>query len=285
MPFARRHPLLAYFVLTFALSWGGVLFVVGAHGFQGETIQSDPLFPLAVAAMLGGPSIAGLLLTGLLDGRPGLRALGSGLFRWRVDVRWYAVALFGAPLVVIATQLALSLVSPAFRPGLFTVSDKGALLLFGITAGVVVGIFEELGWTGFVVPRLLPSYRILTTGVLLGVVWGAWHLLTNAFLSTRATSGDVPLATFLIARSVSLLFGSLPAFRVLMTWVYDRTGSLLLAMLMHASLTTSALILNPSTIAGMDLLIADLASIGAWWLLVAAIGRSQGFGQPHARTT
>ena len=285
MPFAVRHPLVSFFVLTFAISWGGVLLVVGANGFQGETIQSDPLFPVAVAAMLGGPSIAGLLLTGLIDGRTGLRGLGSRLRTWRIGARWYALALLSPPIVFIVTQAILSPASPVYRPGLFTVGDKGALLLFGITTGVVVGILEELGWTGFVVPRLLPRHRVVTTGVLLGVAWGAWHLLTNAFLSAGSTAGDVPLTTFLIARSVSLLAGALPAFRVLMTWAYDRTGSLLLAMLMHASLTASTLILNPVTIAGEQLLIVDVASIGAWWLLVAVLARWPGFSRPPAART
>src|SRR5687768_12436128 len=71
--FIARHPVATYFALTFAISWGGVLLVIGKPSGTGVKAQDSPLFPFAVLAMLAGPSVTGLLLTGLLDGRPGLR--------------------------------------------------------------------------------------------------------------------------------------------------------------------------------------------------------------------
>ena len=62
----------------------------------------------------------------------------------------------------------------------FTVSDKPILFLMGIAVGLVAGIFEELGWTGFAVPTLLRlRYGVLGTGLIVGVLWGAWHLPIN----------------------------------------------------------------------------------------------------------
>jgi CAAX protease family protein len=63
----------------------------------------------------------------------------------------------------------------------------------------------------------------------------------------------------------------LTAYRVLMVWVYDRTESLLVAMLMHASLTTSTMILGPLAIAGGPLLIYDVVSALVWWVVVAEV--------------
>src|SRR4030067_33659 len=69
---------------------------------------------------------------------------------------------------------ALSLPSPVFLPGIFVSDDKASLLLSGITAGIMVGIFEELGWTGFAIPTLRLRYGVLTTGLIVGFLWGAW---------------------------------------------------------------------------------------------------------------
>jgi hypothetical protein len=124
-----RHPASAYFALTFAISWGGVFLVIGGPGgMRGTTPQNDPLFPFAVLAMIAGPSVAGILLTGLIHGRAGLRESRSRLLKWRVGARWYAVALLAAPVLSTVVLVALSLVSPEFLPGMFVTDDKTALL-------------------------------------------------------------------------------------------------------------------------------------------------------------
>jgi uncharacterized protein len=180
-------------------------------------------------------------LTALLYGRAGLRELLSRLFKWRVGARWYALALLTAPLSVTAALLALSLTSTEFLPAILTTSDKATLLLIGIFAGLMVGIFEELGWTGFAVPRMRLRYSVLSTGLFVGLLWGSWHFLPF-FWGSGTTSGVVPVTLFLLV----LLFSWLPAYRVLMVWVYERTGgSLLVAMLMHVSLVASNVILAP----------------------------------------
>src|SRR5215217_2199643 len=97
--FINRHPLMSYFAPTFAISWGGILIMVGPGGTSGTTWQSDPLLPFMGLAMLAGPSVADILLTSLLYGKAGLREFGSRLLRWRVGARWYAVALLTAPLL------------------------------------------------------------------------------------------------------------------------------------------------------------------------------------------
>ena len=114
-----------------------------------------------------------------------------------MGTRWYAVALLTAPLVdAMAVLLALSLLSPEFLPGIFASADKASLLLVGIAAGLMVGVFEELGWTGFAVPRLRLRYGVLTTGLIVGVLWGAWHFLGNVWAS-GASAGALSLALFL----------------------------------------------------------------------------------------
>lgn len=270
--FIKRHPVLTYYALTFAISWGGVLLVivVGGSGILATREQFERLLPFMIPALLGGPSIASLLLTGLVSGRAGFRDLWSRLLRWRVAAGWYAVALLAAPLVMLAVPFALSLASPVFVPTLFTTSDKASILLFGIVWGLIVGFCEELGWTGFANPRLRLRFGVLSTGLIMGVLWGAFHLPTNAVWGGAHVSGGLPLALFLTVYSLSFLVGQLPAYRVLMVWVYDRSESLLVAVLMHASLTACSLILG-SSVTGGAFLTSLFVVAAAQWLVTAAV--------------
>src|SRR5215216_4910020 len=134
--FIKSHPVLTYFGLVLAISWGGVIIVVGPGGIPATNKeQYETLFPMAILAMVAGPSVASILLTALLYGRAGLREFGSRLLRWRVGARWYAVALLTAPLAFTATLLALSVLSHEFLPAIFTSDNKAALLLGGIAGG------------------------------------------------------------------------------------------------------------------------------------------------------
>lgn len=257
--FIKRHPVLTYFALTFALSWGGVLLVIGGPGALPATLeQFETLGPILYLVMLVGPSVAGILLTGLVYGRTGFRELLSRLLSWRMGARWYAMALLIAPLSMMAVLFPLSLTAP-----IVATEDKASALLTAIVAGLMVGIFEELGWTGFAIPRLRRRYGVLTAGLIVGLFWGAWHFLL--FWESDSFSGALGLALLLVR-----LFSWLPAYRVLMVWVYDRTQSLLVAMLMHASLVASGPLLQPS-LTGMPALTFTLVWAVALWLVVAAV--------------
>ncbi len=263
-----RHPVPTYYALVFAISWGGILMLVSSGGIPGTSEQVNRLFPFVLVAQFAGPSIAGILMTCLVSGRPGLRELRSRLLLWRVSPRWYAVALLTGPLLVATILFALSLASPVFLPGIVTTDDRGALLLFGLAWGLIGGgLLEELGWTGFAVPRLRQRRSALVTGVVVGLLWGAWHVLI-AFWAGRALAGEQSLAVF-VAGFLAFYVLALPAYRVLMVWVYDRTASLLVAMLMHAFLSASTLILQPQTSAGH--LTWNLVLAAALWIVVAVV--------------
>ena len=267
----RNHPALAYFTMTFAVSWGGALLAIGGSGgMHGTTPASDPRFAYALIAMLAGPSLIGILSTALVHGRAGLRDVVSRLLTWRVGAPWYAVALLTAPVLMTATLLALSVVSPAFLPGILTSPDRASLLLVGLSVGVSAGLFEETGWSGFAIPTLRGRHGILATGVIVGVWWSAWHLLPNVWAS-GAAAGDLSMSIHLAGIALGVFVGYLTAFRVLMVWVYDRTKSLLVAMLMHVSLTASVLILSPIGISGANLLVFSLAFAAAVWAVVGVI--------------
>jgi uncharacterized protein len=184
---AKRRPVVTYFVLTFVISWGGALLAIGGSGgMAGTTPESDPRFVYALLAMLAGPSVAGVMMTALVRGRAGLHEYRSRLIAWRVGPGWYAVALLTAPVLMMATLLALSSTSEAFVPGILTAENKGALVLVGLGVGLSAGVFEELGWTGFAIPTMLRRHGVASTGLLVGVLWSGWHLLPNSVWAAEA---------------------------------------------------------------------------------------------------
>jgi membrane protease YdiL (CAAX protease family) len=264
--FITRHAVPTYYALAFAISWGGILLILGPDGL----FSTGATMPLAGgAALVAGPSIAGVLLTGLLDGRSGLRRLVSRLRRWRVGARWYAVALLTGPLVMGATVFGLSLASPEFRPDIVTADNKLSIVVAGIMVGLMVGFFEELGWTGFAQPRLR-RYGLVTTGLLMGLLWGAWHF--PMFAGTTDPTGTLPAALVVAV----LLFAWLPPYRVLMVWVYDRTESLLIAMLMHVPISVTAFVLASEATSSSALVVPVLVWGAALWLIVAVVAWANG---------
>ena len=263
--FIKRYRILIYFFIAFAISWGGILIVTGIDGFLGKTQVNEGLMPLIYLATLLGPSLAGIISTGIVNGKEGFRQLYSRLLSWRIDFKWYLIALLIAPVLLIVVLFALMSVSSLYLPGIFGTEDKASLIISGIAAGIMVGIFEELGWTGFAVPQMRQRFGVLKTGLIIGLLWGLWHM--PLFLGSVRSSEEIPPVIYLAV----LLFSFLPAFRILMVWIYDQTGSLLIIMLMHASLTAGILIFPPDGATAAQIVTYDLIFAISLWLIVAII--------------
>jgi len=258
--FFKRFHVLSYFVLTLIISWGGILSVMGTGGILGIREVSGDVMPLVYLATLLGPSVSGILMTGIVNGGDGFRNLVKRLFKWRVGVQWYAVAILTAPILISLVLFGLSSTSPAFLPAISSADNKLDLLLIGIVMGVSVGFFEELGWTGFALPKLRQRYGTFSSGIALGLFWGFWHL--PLFLGSIQSSGTIPQIFYLVV----LLFSFLPAYRVLMVWVYDHNESLLTLILMHAPLAASQLILIPPSLNGVQTVTYDLIFALILWI-------------------
>ncbi|HKJ28277.1 MAG TPA: CPBP family intramembrane glutamic endopeptidase, partial [Anaerolineales bacterium] len=266
--FIQKYAVWLYFVLTFAITWGSMALLAGPEGFPFTEAKLEAMGPMVYMGMLVGPSLTALLLTGLESGRTGFRELRRQLFKVRVGLRWYVLALLATPLLALGVLLTLSLFSPEFVPGIFTTEDSTTLLLTGIGVGVFVGIFEELGWIGFVVPRMRQRRSVLATGIIVGVLWGAWHF--PPFWEGNTFSGAAPFFLLLIR-----LFAWLPPYRVLMVWVYDRTGSLFITILMHASLDFSMLVFPSAALSGSHLVTWILVWSAVLWSLVGILSLSE----------
>ena len=268
--FVTRHAVWTYYMLTFAISWGSFLLVGGQGFFAGTDWQSDTRFVPAILAMLTGPSISGLLLIGLLEGKAGYRELLGRLFRWRVGTRWYAVALLTTPVVMAVMLFVFSRTSPVYLPAIVTSGDTATLVLIGLLASPFLALPEELGWTGFAIPRLRKRYGWLSVGLIVGLLWGPWHLLQIVWVS-RTMAGTLPQILFF---PLYFLAPTLLAYRVLMVWVYDRAESVLVAVLMHGSYIASTLFIFETPAKAVWFLISLWTFAAALCALAAAVVRA-----------
>lgn len=252
------------------------MLVSGGPGRISSNSGAVPFLPLYFITVAG-PILASLLLTGLYNGKKGYRKLLSRLLKWRVPARWYAVALFAAPISVFAALFALTLTSPEFMPGIFSSGNNPVARSFGLPGGnkiifslfvIGLGLFngfvEEVGWTGFATPKLQLNRHLIASGLNLGIMWGLWHLLSN-FIGSAASAGSVPLPFYLSV----MLFSFLPPFRILMVWVYEHTESLLIGVLMHASLDAFWILSMPIAITGEERMTWYIVWAAVLWGLVA----------------
>lgn len=262
--FVKKYPAITYLILVFALSWGLIIILAGPGNIPIDPEHSENILPMLYTMMLIGPSVAGLLLIGLVYGKEGFRNFTARLLRWKVGIQWYIIALLTAPVLASLILLILTRVSPEFETGLFNTEGKATFILSGIITGLMVGIFEEAGWSGFLIPKLRLRYNVIITGLIVGLFWGAWHFIL--FWESDSFSGYIPLLIL-----TGRLFTWLPPYRVLMVWILDRTDSLLLVILTHASLVFTTTVLVPMTLIGKSLLIWLTVWSAALWIVMAAI--------------
>jgi membrane protease YdiL (CAAX protease family) len=256
--------LAAFFLLAYAITWG--LSVIGAAG----------LLPFAVPAALAtaaailchyGPSVAAIVMAGIIGGRRGVGALFGRFKVWRVGWAWYAfVFLFPVALRLAAAgiDMALGGEAPSFFGADDVPSGNPLLLLPAVFLAVLfqAGLAEEIGWRGFGLVGLQRRFGALTSSLILSLIWGLWHFHPINFASLW------PLAGW--------YFLTIIPFTVLMTWVFNNTGgSLLLAVLFHTASNVSDWIVpsmpSLSDVAGMRVFIIKAMLTWVAALVVVAV--------------
>jgi hypothetical protein len=156
----RRHPVVAYFLLVYAIAWIGSFVVMGPKFLRREEILLTDLLIIGIP-MLAAPTLAGIALTIVVDGTHGLHELFQRMVYWRVDPRWYG-ALLIFPILILAVYRTLYFVAPPeFVPTFFA---------FGFLLGLAAGFLEEIGWMGFAFPHMWAGRSALAAAIWLGVL-------------------------------------------------------------------------------------------------------------------
>ena len=206
--FLRRHPVLAYFGLACAIFWGciGLGFLDRFH------------FWVPILGALA-PAVAAIVVTGAGSGEPAVRALVGQLGRWRVGPGWYLVAL-GLPLAEDGLAAGLATLKGSFSlarlpPVLPIIPAMWVVFLFAAS--------EELGWSGFALPRLSGSRSPLVASLMVGALQAVWHwpviLLPHQYLSGVPV---LPWCVFVLSEAI------------IFTWIFINTGaSVLICALYH----------------------------------------------------
>jgi membrane protease YdiL (CAAX protease family) len=204
----RRYPLITFFVLAYALSWWPWI------------LYSFDLLPNPIVGF--GPFLAALVVLALTEGKSGVGGLLRRMVRWRVGLRWYAVALL-LPILVTLTAAALNVFLLGAQPT-SSVAELGGwstflqtfflwLLIPGLS-----GTWEEPGFRGYALPRLQVGRSALLASLILGVLWAFWHL---PFV---ATGEDIWVDAFLFPIIWSPVYA----------WLFNNaSGSVLIVMLFH----------------------------------------------------
>lgn len=242
---ARSHPLAAFYLVAFALSWGYWLAVI-ANG--GDTTH----FPGLV-----GPALAAVAVTGLVSGRRGLADLAGRMLRWRVPLRWYLAAL--VPVTTGALAVMASIMAGAEVVPLDLVTMGGvptrAWLPFLLVIFVVNGYGEEVGWRGFAWPRLRTEHRVFGAAVRLASVWALWHLPTF-WLATGLTLDPWIIPGWLLG---------LVAGAVVLGWLYERSqGSLVVVAIFHTGLNLASATAATESVAAVTSAVIILWAV---WIL------------------
>ncbi|WP_380158920.1 CPBP family intramembrane glutamic endopeptidase [Kineococcus sp. R86509] len=271
-----RHPLVAFFTLAFGLSWlAWIPYVLSGNGL-GVLPFSFPAL-LGTSQLLGvlpgaylGPVTAAFVVTALVEGRPGLRSWRGRLLRFGVGWRWYLGVGVVVPVSILAATFVLPQAWEAVRPVgvLLLVSYLPMLALQVVTTALA----EEPGWRDFALPRLQTRFGAVPGTVLLGLLWGAWHL--PLFLTEWGGWPDVSWT------HPVLFTASCVPLSLVMTWVFNRSGqSVPLVMLLHAGINSTYTLLWPAIFPALDgdqdTLVVQLfaTTVATLVLIVATRGR------------
>src|ERR687898_1752789 len=218
MSLVKRHPIITFFVLTYAITWA----IESPLVFLTDSVTATQGMVLVILAS-NVPSAVAIVLTAVVLGRGALRKLLGKLLIWRVNPIWYLVVFLGPVTLTGGVVLLNALMGgPALSLGM-TLVGATIFFAFSVVPGSALG--EEIGWRGYVLPRLQSRMSALSAALLIAPIWGLWHL---PLWLTGEPDRTPTLYTGFVVSAFAL--------SVLTAWVYNSTGgSLLMIVLAHAT--------------------------------------------------
>jgi membrane protease YdiL (CAAX protease family) len=211
-------------------------------------------------------------MTGVTEGRAGVHRLLRRFVLWRVGFRWYLFVFVGIPAIMVLSVVVIPGVLGSFQ-GLATLAPLPLLgmFLYALIPGGALG--EEPGWRGFALPRLQTMHGPLLGSLILGVLWGLWHL--PLFWTPWNTLTVLNVVGYVLTTT---------SLAIMYTWVFNNTkGSVLMAILIHATFNWSTVPvaqLFPTPIFEDYGLLTILGGFGALAVVLVALTRGR-LGYQH----
>ena len=230
---ARRHPIRVYLALVYVIAL--LVFAIPLLSSAGlgvlplELPGAAPFILLAAIEL----AVVAFVVTRWADGAAGTRELRSRVFRFRVSPIWYLVAVTILPITALLTAIVAQGATPvanlAAKPDVLASAGISLLIAF-----LLVNWWEEVGWTGFVLHRLLGRMHPISASVVTTWFQGAFHL-PLVFIADGVTVGRVRPEDYPFYL-VALFVLPIPV-RIILTWMYNGSGrSLPIVGLTHAGL-------------------------------------------------
>lgn len=264
--FLANYPLTFFFIIAYAGSWLVMLpYLRFGNGLSLLPFSWPVPFGLSAAiAPFAGPFLAAFTMTGLSEGREGIRCLLKRIVQWDVSFKWYIFALIGIPIITVLGAIALPGALASFQMPWQLLLTYPLSFLITLVIGGPLG--EEPGWRGFALPRLQKVQGPLVGSLVLGILWAFWHL-PYFWMPEWGTpkAGMLDIVYFVLA-SLALTF--------IYTWVYNNTkSSLLIVILIHAS--NDAFFINQLFVSNLvtDTLLPFVLGFGTFALLLIFLTR------------
>jgi membrane protease YdiL (CAAX protease family) len=222
----KSHPIWTYAILACAMSW--LIQLPGLIALKGNYHFTERYLVFLNFASYS-PSLAAIIVTTITQGWTGIKSLLSRLFRWRVSWLVYLATFFVFPLVFFFGFQLLGIRASDGEDLLVFLTLVVVVPINSVIVSVLSGIGplgEELGWRGFMLPRLLERYGDFPSSIILGLVWAFWHLPIFLFPEWR---GEIPVVI-----SIFLYPFSTISIAYIMTKLHHGSrGSVLIAILFH----------------------------------------------------
>ena len=226
-----------FFTLTFILSWLIWIPLALSHfGIAFNIPESTSNIVRLLGVLM--PATSALILTRLIGGRGATRNLWTRLFLWRVDLKWWLVAALGQPVLLVLAAVISNLV-----PDLKVTPEplvSASAFIVNVVMLLIATLGEEIGWRGVALPGLQQQNGAVKSSVILGLLWGIWHIPFWLLLDTFDQFGIGYLG-------LNLLFVVPLTFYI--TWFFNHSQqSLLLPVMLHLSFNIVNTILLPVTL-------------------------------------
>ena len=208
-----------FFLITYLVSWG-CWFSAGV--IRGRAPNSPGADEVLLLIGTVAPAAAALALTAYRGGTAGVKAILSHLVEVSVGVRWYLVAILYMPAVKAAAALTYKLTTGEWPA---TGHEGPVVIAVAIVLSTPVQAGEEIGWRGYALPRIADRWGLRVASIVVGIVWGVWHLPLFFFPGTDK-----------YGQSFAIYVAGVAAFSIAIAWLYGHTGgSLFMTMLMHSA--------------------------------------------------